>query len=68
MMHNLFTVPLPFIGEVFFQWDTITMSRWSIEPEDYGFGVEPLVCCGKLRLYFTPSTVQKARRNYHQEQ
>lgn len=61
-MTDLRFLTLPFIGRIYAQWDTITTPRLTAEPLTSPAGRELLLCCGRLRVYLTPSSALAVER------
>lgn len=55
-MTELIHLTIPFVGRIYVQHDTITSKRYSSEMLRPSCGRELLLCCGRLRLYITPSS------------
>ena len=53
MIDLFFTVP--FLGRIYAHRDTVTTARLSVETLHSPPGKEWLLCCGSLRIYFTPA-------------
>ena len=65
MIDLFFTVP--FLGRIYAHRDTVTTARLSVETLHSPPGKEWLLCCGSLRIYFTPAAALAAegRRPEH---
>lgn len=53
-MKDLIDIHIPFLGDIYLQWDTITCPHYAWEVLTYSRGCELYLCAGRFRLYLTP--------------
>ncbi|MGY9046784.1 hypothetical protein P775_15055 [Puniceibacterium antarcticum] len=59
-MTDLIYMNIPFVGRLYAQHDTLTMYRWETETLTSSCGREYLLCCGRLRIYWTPASTLRS--------
>lgn len=56
-MTDILYLPIPFLGRIYAQRDTVTTRRFEWEVLNGSNGREHLLCLGSLRVYLTPAHV-----------